>query len=144
MTHPELFEVAETLSPLEAWKRRHGITVRAAMMDGRAIFIASVASGGNRRGNTQEDALIALAEHLQIHGWMEEAYLPPQEGEAGLICPGRRFAMGGHEYVVTELDGEWVWFRDANMTDRALRVVDVVQRLDVQWLNGRPEKEATV
>lgn len=74
MTQQNLFDCGESLSPKEAWMRRHKISVEydgfefVARLNDCARYVRGYSTDG------EDDALINLANKLGLQGWNEEAY----------------------------------------------------------------------
>ena len=67
----ELFNIPETLSPRLAWMRRHGINSR--LMPDDTWYVWNYSGLGHSlkqgRGNTEDEALTALAKQAGIKLW---------------------------------------------------------------------------
>lgn len=62
----ELFDIPETLSPKESWKRQHSITTR---IDDRGAWIASIGQM-EEKGDEENQALFRLASRVGIPLWI--------------------------------------------------------------------------
>lgn len=63
-----LFDIPETLSPRLAWMREHGIEVTENTLTGTG-HLAFMPQNGCAFGDTEDEALIALAIALKIKLW---------------------------------------------------------------------------
>ena len=75
MSDDMLFDVAECKSPRLKWMEKHGIrTYNNSEMSNQWMAIYSHGPDSqNARGDSEDDALVALALKMKIKTWKEEA-----------------------------------------------------------------------